>query len=114
MNLAAQARGQELIVGCVAASAAIATASTLADGEAPGIRLVAGVGVTAVGLATVNMFAPGLAGSFAVLMLTTTVFVYGGPAMDAIYRLTSEPKSKTQTGGGTSRQNTGKTAPQFV
>lgn len=81
-------RGQELIVGSLAATAAIAAASSLADGEAPSIRLVAGVAFAGVGLATVNMFAPKLAGQFAVLILTTTVFLYGGPAMDAITNLT--------------------------
>lgn len=90
-------RSQELIVGCLAATAAIATASSLADGRTPGIRLVIGTAFTGVGLATVNMFAPGLAGSFAVLVLTTTVFVYGAPLMDAVTRTTTAKGTTTTT-----------------
>lgn len=90
-------RGQQLIVGCLAATAAIATASALADGEAPGIRLAVGTAFAGIGLATINMFAPDLAGSFAVLILTTSVFVYGGPALDAVTSLTGGTPNSPQT-----------------
>lgn len=92
-------RSQELVVGCLAASAVVAAGSTLADGEAPGIRLLIGGAGTAVGLAVVSMFAPDLAGSFAVLILTATVFNYGAPFMDAVVEFTRKPKrNDKQTG----------------
>lgn len=87
-------RSQELVVGCLAASAVVAAGSTLAEGEAPPMRLLVGGTVTAVGLATVSMFNPDLAGSFAVLVLTATVFNYGRPFMDAVTEFTSEPPSR--------------------
>lgn len=84
-------RSQELVVGCLAASAAVAAGSSLASGNLPGMRLVVGVAFTGAGLATVSMLAPDLAGSFAVLILTTTVFLYGGPLMEAISAATGGP-----------------------
>lgn len=84
-------RAQELVVGCVAASAAVAAGSSLASGTMPGVRLVVGVAFTGAGLATVSMLAPDLAGSFAVLILTTTVFLYGGPLMEAVSAFTGGP-----------------------
>lgn len=86
-------RGQELIVGCLAATAAVSASSTLAQGEIPGLRLVVGFAFTGMGLATVNMFAPDLAGGLAVLILTTSVFVYGKPLMDAVSTLTGSAKT---------------------
>lgn len=84
-------RSQELVVGCLAASAVIAAGSTLADGDRPGVRLMVGGAATAVGLATVSMFNPDLAGAFAVLILTATLFNYGRPLMDAVTEFTTEP-----------------------
>lgn len=97
-------RGQQLIVGCLAGAAAVAAVSAMADGEAPGMRLAIGAFGTGIGLATVNMFAPNLAGSMAVLILTTTVFVYGEPALKAVSRLTSPAGTKA---AGTTRTQTG-------
>lgn len=84
--MSGEARGQQLIVGCLTATAVVAAGSTAFDGDGrgPGMRLVVGVSVAAATLATVNMFAPDIAGGMAVLVLTTTVFVYGGPLFDAI------------------------------
>jgi hypothetical protein len=84
-------RAQELVVGCLAASAAVAAGSSLASGNVPGMRLVVGIAFTGAGLATVSMVAPDLAGSFAVLILTTTVFLYGGPLMEAVTAATGGP-----------------------
>lgn len=90
-------RSQELVVGCVAASAAVAAGSSLASGNVPGLRMVVGVAATGAGLATVSMLAPDLAGAFAVLILTTTVFVYGGPLMEAISAATGGPTHAPRT-----------------
>lgn len=82
-------RAQTLIVGCLSASAAVAAGSSLASGEGlPGMKMLVGVGVVGVGLSTTAMFAPDLAGGFAALVLVSTVFVYGGPAMDAVASIT--------------------------
>lgn len=89
-------RSQELIVGCLAASAAVAVTSSLAEGSAPGMKLVVGTAFTGVGLATVNMFAPKLAGTFAVLILVGTVYTYGTPLMDAVTSLTSDTPTTTR------------------
>lgn len=80
---------QQLVVGCLSATAAVAAASTLADGEVPGMRLVVGLAFTGMGLATVAMVAPELAGGLSVLILTTTVFVYGEPLMNAVTSFTT-------------------------
>lgn len=93
-----EARSQELVVGCLAASAAVSAGSSLASGHVPGVRLVVGLAFTGLGLATVSMVAPDLAGSFAVLILTTTVFVYGGPLFDNVGRLTAPPVASSAPG----------------
>lgn len=90
-------RAQQLIVGCLAASAAVAAGSSLAEGEAPGIRMAVGFAFTGVGLATVSMFAPDLAGAFSVLILTSTVFLYGGPFMESVTSLTRAPRARSTT-----------------
>lgn len=100
-----QQRSQQLIVGCLAASAAVAAGSSLADGDVPGLRLLVGVAFTGAGLATVSMFSPDLAGAFSVLILTTTVFVYGKPFMDAVTTMTKPPTTKRT---GTRRRTTRK------
>jgi hypothetical protein len=92
-----QTRAQQLIVGSLAASAAVAAGSSLAEGDAPGLRLVVGVAFTGVGLATVAMFSPDLAGAFSVLILTSTVFLYGRPFMDAVTNLTDPDTKRTGT-----------------
>lgn len=101
-------RAQELVVGCLAATGVVAAGSALASGQVPGMRLVVGFAFTGAALATASMFAPDLAGSFAVLILTTSVFLYGRPLMDAVIHLTAPspkpaptkagPSSPTQTG----------------
>lgn len=103
--MSGEQRGQELIVGCLTASAAIAAGSALADGDGPGFRLVAGLAFTAVGLATVNMWNPDLAGGFAVLVLTTTLFVYGEPFLKAVESITGEPGKKGRKSGVPSDPN---------
>lgn len=90
-------RAQELVVGCLAATAAVAAASTLASGDVPGIRMVTGLAFTGMTLAAASMFAPDIAGGLAVLILTTTVFVYGKPLADAVTTLTGSDKPAAST-----------------
>lgn len=91
-------------MGCLAASAAVAAGSSLASGDVPGMRLVVGIAFTGVGLATVSMVAPDLAGGLAVLILTTTVFVYGEPLMNAVAAFTGTGRTRTSTTPQTSNQ----------
>jgi hypothetical protein len=86
-------RAQELIVGCLGASTVIAAGSTLVEGEHPGLGMLVGVAVTGVGLATVAMFSPDLAGTFSALILTATVLTFGEPLMNAVTGITSTTAS---------------------
>lgn len=82
-------RAQQLVIGCLAASAVIAAGNSIADGHAPAARQLVGFGFVAVGLATASMFAPGLAGGMAVLVLTSTALLYGTPLYEAVTGVTS-------------------------
>lgn len=93
-NSIAELRSQELIIGSLTGVAVVAVASSLAQGEAPAGSVVVGTAFAGIGLATLNMFAPELAGSFAVLMLVSAVFYYGGPALDAVTSLTTGGTTK--------------------
>lgn len=75
-------------MGCLTASTVVAAGATLASGNVPSLRQVIGVGFVGIGLATASMIAPDLAGSMAVLILTSTVFLYGGPLFDAVSNVT--------------------------
>lgn len=75
---------QGMVVGCLAASGAIAVGNAIIEGHAPSFRQLAGFTFTAVGLAAGAMVAPDLAASFSVLILTSAVFVYGTPLFDAL------------------------------
>lgn len=95
-----EARAQELIVGCMATAGVIAVGSTLAQGDGISARQVFGFGFVTLGLAAGSMLAPDLAGSFAVLVLTSTVFLYGVPLYEAVTLRTSSttvPSSSPST-----------------
>lgn len=102
-----QLRAQELIVGCMATSAVVGVGSALANGEGISARMVFGFGFTTIGLAAGAMFAPGVAGTFAVLVLTSSVFLYGQPLYDAVIAQTADvaPLSPSTT---TTRPKPGK------
>lgn len=82
-------RSQQLVIGCLAASAAIGAGNAVADGRPPELRQVVGFAFVGVGLATAALFTPGLAGGFAVLVLTSTALLYGGPLYEAVTAVTS-------------------------
>lgn len=82
-------RAQSLVIGCLAASAVIAAGNAIAEGHAPEARQLVGFSFVAVGLATASMFAPGLAGGMAVLVLTSTAMIYGSPLYEAVTSTTS-------------------------
>lgn len=83
------AGGQEVIVGCLTTAAIVSIGSEMAQGKGPEFRSVLGYLVAGIGLGTLNMFNPQLAGGFAALILTGAVFVHGGPMFDAITRSTN-------------------------
>jgi hypothetical protein len=80
---------QTVVVTSVAVSGAVVLANDAVRGQVPTIRFGVGLGVSALGLAVMAQFAPRLAQAFAVLLLTTTVFVYGGPALSAVTTATT-------------------------
>ena len=96
-------RADQLVVGCLAATAAIGAGNAIVAGHAPPARQVVGITFAAVGLSVGAMFAPGIAGGLAVLVLTTTALVYGGPVWDAITSATTtSPTSSTASPGSPS------------
>lgn len=91
-------RADQLVVGCLAATAAIAAGNAVVAGTAPAPRQLVGLTFAGLGLAVGAMFAPGLASGLAVLMLTTTALVYGGPLYDAVSSVTGDPTTPTPKG----------------
>lgn len=92
-----EARADQLVVGCLAATAAIGVGNAVVSGTPPAPRQLVGLTFVAVGLGVGAMFAPGLAGGVAVLVLTTTALVYGRPLWDAISTVTAAPTATTTT-----------------
>lgn len=90
-------KAQQLVVGCLAGVAVIGAGNAIVGGNPPATRQLVGLTFVAVGLGVGSMFAPGLAGGAAVLMLTTTALVYGGPLWDAVTSATSSTSSTTST-----------------
>jgi hypothetical protein len=77
-------QSQGIVVGCLAATAAIVAGNQVVAGEAPEFRQLVGGAFVAVGLASVALVAPDLAAGFSVLILTSAVFVYGAPLFDTL------------------------------
>ena len=80
---------QTVVVTGVAISGAVVLANNAATGTRPTIRFGVGLGFTALTLSVLAQFAPRLAQALAVLLLTTTVFVFGKPTLDAITKTTT-------------------------
>lgn len=78
-------RANALIVTALTVSSGLVVVREAADGDgAPPARFVIGVCLAGVALGVTAQLAPQLAGGLALLMLTTSVLVYGGPAFDVI------------------------------
>lgn len=88
----------QLIVGCLAGAAALGAADAVAQGGPPPMRQVIGFTVTAVGLSVGSLFAPGLASGLAVLVLASSVFVYGAPLFDQLDTLVSPAAQAAKPG----------------
>lgn len=82
-------KAQAMVVGCLAASGAVAIGNDIVAGHAPAFKQLAGFAFTATALATLAIPAPDLAAGFAVLILTSAVFVYGTPVLNAVGTFTN-------------------------
>ena len=80
-----------VVVGTVTAGT-LSTVAAFRRGTGPSTRLAVGVFAAGTMLAVTAELAPSLAGGFAVLMLTTAVFVVGGDAWAGISDATSSRK----------------------
>lgn len=79
---------QFVIVG-VGASSLIAVMGSLGKtGEFPGARVAVGAFASAIILAGIAEFQPGIAGGIAAVMLATSTFVYGADAWSALSKAT--------------------------
>lgn len=95
-----QQRAQQLVVGCMAATGIVTSSALLADDKAVGIKVMIGVGGSALLLSVGAMFAPDLAGQLAVLVLVTSAFVYGAPLWNSLSDLTAAtPETPTRKKG---------------
>ena len=79
------------VITSLAVAGALILVRDAHDGTVPGARVIVGLVFTGVGLGTLAQFAPKLASSFGLLLLTSAVFVYGGPALTAIAATTTRP-----------------------
>lgn len=80
------------IVTALGVSGALVLVKAGAADELPPVRTWIGLTFAGVGLAVLAQTWPDLAGGIAILMITTSVFVYGKPAWDAISKATKAPK----------------------
>jgi hypothetical protein len=78
------AGAQSFVLTSLVVSGALAVVKDAATKQLPPIRLGIGLAFTGLTLATLAQFAPALASAFAALLLVSSVFVYGGPALSAI------------------------------
>lgn len=91
------------IVTAIGVSGALVLVKAGAKSEMPPVRTWIGLTFAGVALATLAQSEPNIAGGVAMLMLTTSVFVYGKPAWDAIANATSNKPSKNKQGHETSK-----------
>lgn len=82
------------IVTAIGVSGALVLVKAGAADELPPVRTWVGLTFAGVGLAVLAQSQPNLAGGMALLMLTTSVFVYGKPAWDAISDATNSGPRK--------------------
>jgi len=78
-------RAQTLVVTTMAISGGLLVVRAAAEDKKPTTRQVVGIAVAGVGLsAMATVASPDLAGGLALLWLTSSVFIYGGPAVRAL------------------------------
>lgn len=92
-----QLKAQTTIVTTMAVAGGLIVVKAASEGHAPTTRQVVGVTVAGIGLsAFATVGSPQIAGSVALLWLTSAVFIYGGPAISALRK----PLTKTATASG--------------
>lgn len=94
-------RANGLVLTSLTVSAALVLIRDAAAKEVPSPRFMLGTVLTGAGLAVMSQFAPQLAGGFAVLLLISSIFVYGADAWQIITKATSgtgPAKAGTQKG----------------
>lgn len=84
---------QTLVVTTMAVSGALLVVRAAQKSEPPPIRAGVGMLFAGVGLTTLAQFAPRVAAPMALLWLTSSVFVYGEPALRSIKTATAAPKT---------------------
>lgn len=89
-------RANQLIVTSLGVTALVTVGSDLATGTMPGIGTFVGLGVTGVVLTVSTNFAPTLAAGFGVLVMVTSVFVYGAPLAQHLTSLTTHQTTPTK------------------
>lgn len=77
------------IVTALGVSGALVLVKAGAKGDVPPVRTWIGMSFAGIGLAVMAQSWPDIAGGLAMLILITSVFVYGKPAYDAISKATS-------------------------
>jgi len=80
-------QAKKIVLGSVAGAGALSAASNLSAGHAPRLRIFIGTMAAGALLAMASEVAPAPAASFALLMLSTAVFVAGADTWKAISRL---------------------------
>lgn len=72
-------KAQATVVTAMAMTAGLRVASSAVDHQTPTARTLIGLGFSTLVLAAMAMWAPALAASLSLLVLSTSAFVYGGP-----------------------------------
>lgn len=72
-------KAQSGVVTAMAITAGIRVTSSAINHQTPTARTLIGLGFSTLVLAAMAMYAPALAASMALLVVTTSAFVYGGP-----------------------------------
>jgi hypothetical protein len=88
------------IVTALGVSGALVLVKAGASADMPPARTWIGLSFAGVALSVMAQSWPDLAGGIAMLLVITSVFVYGGPAWTAISKsLKAKPATKTSAGG---------------
>ena len=88
-------RANGLVLTSLTVSAALVLVRDAAAKQVPEPRFMLGTVVVGLGLAVLAQWAPALAGGFAVLILISAAFIYGGDTWQLISRATSGTGPKT-------------------
>lgn len=89
------------IVTALGVSGALVLIKAGAENDLPPVRTWIGMTFAGISLAVLAQSWPDLAGPLALLVITTSVFVYGKPAWDAISKATDKHPTQHSREGGT-------------